>query len=161
MIAWSWTGYEHRLPRGPVPHIHGSLTITAMAFGLLAALWSSSSTPLTKSVEEVKGKQPEVNSPLSHPLWFAFGASSAYIMYAYKNWTGYAGGLGLAAFLMSILPQVFQAASLAAVGGKASAVAKTYTIAMAVYCLLNLASIFTAAYAFVPGGVYLRERTDL
>jgi hypothetical protein len=29
-----------------------------------------------------------------------------------------------------------------------------------VYCVLNVVSIFTVAYAFVPGGVYLRGRTD-
>lgn len=131
-----------------------------MAFGLLLAL-SLNPTPPTESVDKAKEKQPEINNPLSHPLWFAFGASSAYIMYTYRNWTGYAGGLGLAAFLMSILPQVFQVASTAAARGKTPAVAKTYTIATFVYCLLNLASVFTAAYAFVPGGVYFRERTDL
>ena len=39
--------------------------------------------------------------------------------------------------------------------------AAVYTAALGVYCALTLASIFTVAYAFVPGGVYLRERTDL
>lgn len=84
-------------------------------------------------------------------------------MYAYRNWIGYAGGLGVAVFLMSVLPQVFDlaAATATAGGGTGLRISKTYTMALGVYCLLNLASIFTVAYAFVPGGVYLRERTDL
>ncbi|KAF8962704.1 Frag1/DRAM/Sfk1 family-domain-containing protein [Flammula alnicola] len=81
---------------------------------------------------------------------------------------GYGGGLGVAVFLMSVLPLGFERAAEAAVGsggggggGKELRVAKVYTTALGVYCVLNLASIFTVAYAFVPGGVYLRERTDL
>jgi len=154
LVAWSWTGYENRLPRGPVPHLHGSLTISALAFGILIGHLSSTNK---------KGK-----NVLSHPLWFIFGAASSYVLYTYRNWTGYAGGLGVAIFLMSILPLGFRAASDASGGmdpatcdHKDLAVSKTYTIALAVYCVLNLASVFTVAYAFVPGGVYFRERTDL
>lgn len=69
---------------------------------------------------------------------------------------GYMGGLGLALFLMSITPVVLRYAVQAGQGGTA----KVFGVAMGVYCLLNLASIFTVAYAFVPGGVYFRERTD-
>ncbi|KAF8905015.1 Frag1/DRAM/Sfk1 family-domain-containing protein [Gymnopilus junonius] len=152
LIAWSWTGYENRLPRGPVPHLHGSLTILAMAVGLYIAHLSATNSRFTKAI--------------SHPLWFLFGAGSSYVMYSYRNWTGYAGGLGVAVFLTSILPLVFWAAADAAVGGRQGrnrgfAIAKTYTTALAVYCILILLSIFTVAYAFVPGGIYLRERTDL
>ncbi|KDR76390.1 hypothetical protein GALMADRAFT_226084 [Galerina marginata CBS 339.88] len=154
LIAWSWTGYENRLPRGPVPHVHGSLTILAMALGLLIAQVSSTS------------KRAWIKRALSHPVWFLFGAGSSYVMYTNRDWTGYLGGLGLALFFMSILPLGFNAAAESAaaavtVMGVDQAVAKTYTIALGVYCVLNLASIFTVAYAFVPGGVYLRERTDL
>lgn len=152
LIAWSWTGYENRLPRGPVPHLHGSLTILAMALGLYLAHLSAANSRLTKAI--------------SHPLWFLFGAGNSYVMYSYRNWTGYAGGLGVAVFLMSILPLVFWAAADTAVGRREPGdrglnIAKTYTTALAVYCILNLLSIFTVAYAFVPGGVYFRERTDL
>jgi hypothetical protein len=154
LVAWSWTGYENRLPRGPIPHLHGSLTITAMTLGM----WLGHSSTTNEKRKRF----------ISHPLWFLFGAASSYVLYTYRNWTGYTGGLGVAIFLMSILPLGFQVASDAAVGvnevtsgHKNPPVAKTYTIALAVYCVLNLASIFTVAYAFVPGGVYLRERTDL
>ncbi|KAH9481549.1 Protein cwh43 [Psilocybe cubensis] len=149
LIAWSWTGYENRLPRGPVPHIHGSLTVLAMALGLLLACISS--------------KNNKLGSVLTSPAWFLFGTGSSYVMYAYRNWMGYVGGLGVAAFLMSLLPGVFHTAAYSAgdVGGSGRNISKTYSMALAVYCVLNLASIFTVAYAFVPGGIYLRERTDL
>ncbi|KAF9523555.1 Frag1/DRAM/Sfk1 family-domain-containing protein [Crepidotus variabilis] len=147
LVAWSWTGYENGVPRGPLPHLHGSLTIVAMVAGSLLALWS-----ITR----------QTRNPLSHPLWFAFGAASSYVMYAYRNWPGYLGGLGTATFLMSIIPLIFQKAATAASGTQGQlGVATTYGIAMFVYCIVSVLNVFTVAYAFVPGGVYLRERTDL
>ncbi|KAJ3507077.1 hypothetical protein NLJ89_g6510 [Agrocybe chaxingu] len=150
LIAWSWTGYENRLPRGPVPHLHGSVTISAMVLGTFIALWSVT-------------RPNQKPNPFATQAWFMFGSASAYVMYAYRNWTGYVGGLSQAVFLMSILPLVFQKTADAAVGGagRELKIVKVYTIAFAVYCVLNLASVFTVAYAFVPGGLYFRERTDL
>ncbi|KAF9039713.1 hypothetical protein BDZ89DRAFT_1060854 [Hymenopellis radicata] len=110
IIAWSWTGYEDGKPRGPLPHLHGFLTLLFQAFGLLL------------------------------------------------EWAGYLGGLGYALFAMSLLPRVVRNATLAAT---TRSVATVYGTAMLVYVLLSLASVWTVAYAFVPGGVYLRERTDL
>ena len=76
-------------------------------------------------------------------------------MYSYKDWVGYAGGLNFAIFVMSIIPIVLvQAQSTECIG-------KTYFVALGVTCVFDLASVWTVAYAFVPGGVYLRERTDL
>lgn len=152
LVAWSWTGYENRVPRGPVPHLHGCLTVVSMALGLLLA--------------QLSLEKRRLATVTSSPAWFFVGAGSTYVMYSYRNWTGYVGGLGVAVFLMSILPLGFQAASEAAViknsnGSTVLNISKIYTMAMGVYCVLNLASIFTVAYAFVPGGVYLRERTDL
>lgn len=141
LIAWSWTGYKNGMPKGPVPHLHGSLTLIVQCLGLLLPIALSSSPTRTSSL-------------LTHPLWLAFGAASSYVMYAYKDWAGYAGGLGVAFFLMSIVPGVLQRAA------QTGRPAQTYGTAFGVYCVLNLASIFTVAYAFVPGGVYLRERTD-
>ncbi|KAI9066122.1 hypothetical protein FKP32DRAFT_1707081 [Trametes sanguinea] len=140
LIAWSWTGYPIK---GPIPNVHGSLTHVAQALGLgLAAFLSR------------PGSSADA---LAHPLWFACGAGSAYVMYAYKDWTGYAGGLGVAFFLMSIFPPVW---AYVAQAGKGR-VARTMAIAWLVVCLYDVASTFTVAYAFVPGGEYFRERTDL
>ncbi|KAF5367533.1 hypothetical protein D9758_003810 [Tetrapyrgos nigripes] len=138
LIAWSWTGFESGRPRGPLPNLHAPLTIVSQCLGLLLAIRSLNNP-----------------RPLSHPLWFAFGSLSCFVMYRWRNWLGYTGGLGFAFFMMSCFPVVLGHA--AANGG----LAKTSFNAFLVYCLLNLASVWTVAYAFVPGGIYLRERTDL
>ncbi|KAF8659047.1 hypothetical protein AX16_001920 [Volvariella volvacea WC 439] len=142
LVAWSWTGYTNGKPNGPVPHLHSSLTLVMQCLGLIL--------PILLSTGE-----SNATNPLSHPLWFAVGSTATYALYKYRNWEGYISGLVFAFFIMSITPLVFQRA--AATGQ----LAKTYTTAWLITCLLNLASIFTVAYAFVPGGVYFRERTNL
>lgn len=134
LIAWSWTGYP---VNGPVPHLHGSLTHVAQAVGLFLPLLLSSP------------------SFLSHPLWFLYGAISAYTTYAYKDWTSYFGGLNLALFLMSITPVVLARAA------SNKHLTRTYTFAFLVAALFDVASTFTVAYAFVPGGEVFRERTNV
>ncbi|CDO76509.1 hypothetical protein BN946_scf184361.g8 [Trametes cinnabarina] len=140
LIAWSWTGYPIK---GPIPNVHGSLTHVAQVLGLALAAFLS---------------RPGFSSDvLAHPLWFAFGAGSACVMYSYKDWTGYAGGLGVAFFLMSIFPSLWAYVARAGKGR----VARTLAMTWLVVCLYDVASTFTVAYAFVPGGEYFRERTDL
>lgn len=164
LLAWAWTGYASRAPLGPFPHRWAPLTIAAMALGLAF------------------GVLPKMQRVTRNPVWFATGAWCAWVMYAKSGWEGYTGGLGYAVFLMLTLPLAFGRAAAAArtpwsrraEHGKVEKdpksireeetelnVAHVYTGAMGVYCALNVASIFTVAYAFVPGGVYLRERTDL
>lgn len=138
LIAWSWTGYP---VRGPVPHLHGYLTIIAQCLGLVIPVLLPSAWV----------------SILFHPVWFAYGAVSAYVTYHHRDWVGYFGGLNLAVFSMSVLPTILSMAAESSNGH----LARTYTLAFFVTCLLYLASTWTVAYAFVPGGVYLRERTDL
>lgn len=144
LIAWSWTGYTNGKPNGPLPHLHGSFTLLAQCLGLLI--------PISLSSYGDAGVDGNI---LAHPLWFLVGCGSSFVVYQYRNWVGYSGGLALAVFLMSITPLVMQRATLT---GK---VARTYTTAFFVAIVLNLASIFTVAYAFVPGGNIVRERTDV
>lgn len=132
LIAWSWTGYNNGVPKGPLPHLHGYLTFIAQALGLLLH------SRLTSSIG-----------------WFLYGAANAFILHQYRNWFGYIGGLNLAIFLMSIIPITFQRA------GSTHNPIMTYSIGMLIYCLFHVAGVFTVAYAFVPGGEYFRERTDL
>ena len=143
LIAWSWTGYPIK---GPIPHIHGPLTIIAQAVGLLFGIHSLSG---------------HNNSLMRHPLWLTVGATSTYVLYSRKDWVGYSGGLIFAAFSMSIIPLVLQNATTGFDVQSRSGTAKTYCGAFFVLILLLLANVWTVAYAFVPGGVYLRERTDL
>ncbi|KXN85854.1 Protein cwh43 [Leucoagaricus sp. SymC.cos] len=134
LITWSWSGYENGVSRGPLPHVHGALTL------------------IVHPVTDVN----IIRSLISHPGFCAFGATSTYVLYEFENWFGYIGGLGVALFMMCIIPYVFEQVSAARLYA-----GRMLGTAFVVYCLLNLASIFTVAYAFVPGGVYFRERTDL
>ncbi|KAJ6607371.1 Frag1/DRAM/Sfk1 family-domain-containing protein [Mycena sp. CBHHK59/15] len=145
LISWSWTGYVNSRPRGPVPHLHGSLTLIAQSAGLFLALFVVS----RRSIDLLR-----------HPFWFVYGSIAAWVLYTYRNWLGYVGGLNLAVFVMSIIPVILPRAS-AMTGTAGESTGKVYFAAMLVYCLFGMASIWTVAYAFVPGGVYLRERTDL
>ncbi|KAF9256349.1 hypothetical protein L218DRAFT_911394 [Marasmius fiardii PR-910] len=140
LIAWTWTGYENGRPRGPLPGLHGSLTIAAQCLGILL------------SIALLKGN---LGRFLAHPGWFIVGSSATYVMYNYRNWTGYWGCLVFTFFSMSVTPLVIVRAS------RTRSVARTYFTAMFVYFILMLAAVWTVAYAFVPGGPYLRERTDL
>ncbi|THH23217.1 hypothetical protein EUX98_g7963 [Antrodiella citrinella] len=130
LITMSWTGYPIK---GPVPHLHGSLTHLAQTIGLLLPIVLPTFAP--------------ASNVLSSPLWFAYGCVSTYVMYSFSDWTGYIGGLNLAVFLMSIIPLVLLRAA-----SSAASVAKTYSVAMLVVCLYYVGSVFTVAYAFVPGG---------
>lgn len=67
-------------------------------------------------------------------------------MYAREDWVGYAGGLGLAVFLMSIVPSVVHRAAVAAQGGRAH---KVFFTAWVVVSVLDFVSTMTVAYAFV------------
>ncbi|KAK7033044.1 protein cwh43 [Favolaschia claudopus] len=133
LIAWNWTGYQDYQPRGPVPHLHGSLTFAAQLFGLLLAL-----TSVTHDLTDI----------LAHPLWFTYGSAATIVLYAYRDWSGYFGGLNLAVFITSIIPIVLKQAS-AASGSTWQSTGKVYFTAMLVYCLLALSSTWTVAYAFV------------
>ncbi|KAG5637424.1 hypothetical protein H0H81_004631 [Sphagnurus paluster] len=147
LVAWSWTGYENSVPRGPVPHIHGALTLIAQCLGLALPVLLSTS------------KSQSYSKPLSllaHPAFFAPGALAMYAVYTYRGWTGYVPGLGLAAWLMALLPSV-----LAHTAAAAENAPTVFLGAYAVYCVFTVVSLLTVAYAFVPGGQVFRERTDV
>lgn len=96
---------------------------------------------------------------IPHGAFFvAYAASSLSIFYYYPDWAGYLGGLCYGAFAMAILPRALSRASASA---SRAGPAVVFGSAMAVYVILMLAGVWTVAYAFVPGGVYLRERTDM
>jgi hypothetical protein len=85
---------------------------------------------------------------LASPLWFMYGSVATWVLYTYRNWVGYAGGLNLAVFIMSVIPVVLHRTS-SVLGTNGQSMGKVYFTAMLVYCLLGLASVWTVAYAFV------------
>lgn len=135
LIAYSWTGYP---VTGPLPGLHGYLTLMAMGVGVLIS-------------------NSNVKHIVYHPIWMVFGASSTYLMYQWRDWLGYLASLCLSVFLSSLIPATIGLASLHGT----HAPGKMYFTAWLVVCLLDFASVWTVAYAFVPAGWLLRERTDM
>ncbi|KAJ7931407.1 Frag1/DRAM/Sfk1 family-domain-containing protein [Mycena leptocephala] len=131
----------------------GAVPLGSLVF-ILHSILSDSSTLISWSWTGYIDSHPRGPSidTLAHPLWFAYGSAATAVLYTYRNWLGYIGGLNLAIFTMSVIPIVLK---------RASAAAGVYFTAMLVYCLFCLLAVATVAYAFVPGGVYLRERTDI
>ncbi|KAK9248139.1 Frag1/DRAM/Sfk1 family-domain-containing protein [Lipomyces tetrasporus] len=131
LAYWVWTGYP---VTGPLPVPHGAITICAMALGVYIGV---------------------VAKPVSSS-WtgFIIGSIGATVLYSYENWTGYFGGLVLTVYLLSIVPAFLESASIHSPG-------RTFGLAFFLYDLLVLAHVWVVAYAFVPGGPLLRERTDI
>jgi hypothetical protein len=76
------------------------------------------------------------------------------ILYAFPDWLGFAGGIALTVYLTALVPSYFRIASI----GPTSSI---WGHALLVNCVINVVSVVTAAYAFVPFGWLVRERTDL
>ncbi|KAH9018476.1 Frag1/DRAM/Sfk1 family-domain-containing protein [Lactarius pseudohatsudake] len=150
LLAWSWSG----LPTaGPHPHIHAPLTLLVQVLATLLALALSPPSPPTGSCTS-SGLQ---KIP-AHPLTFAIGVLSTYLLHTRTGWIGYAGGLVHAAFLTVITPLVLQNAGAAA---RSRGAGRVFGLAWAVWTVFLFVTTFTVAYAFVPGAWSFRERTDL
>jgi hypothetical protein len=153
LVAWSWTGYPIK---GPVPHLHGSITLAAQAAGVLLflALWRTalpapaepSDVTATAQVQAVGPASSIVHLLLANPLWYAAGSTGAYVLYTYKDWMGYLGGVVFAVFLSSIVPLVLQRAAAAA---DARGPAMVFFTAWLAVTLLDFFHVLTVAYAFV------------
>lgn len=131
MILWAWDGYHLAAPH-PVPH--GALTIAAMCLGVYLGVVKRNVTGNWSA--------------------YAVGCAGAFVLYGFRGWAGYIGGLVLAVYLMSIVPVILESAGRHNPG-------VTFGLGMFILVLLYLAHVWIVAYAFVPGGPLLRERTDL
>ena len=131
IITWVWEGYP---VRGPQPVPHGAVTIACMGLGIFLGV--------TKN--HVVGS------------WPAFIASNvgAFFLYMCGGWIGYIGGMVLTVYLLSITPIILESAGRHNPG-------VSFGFGFVVLVLLYLAHVWVVAYAFVPGGFVLRERTDL
>lgn len=132
IIAWSQKGYPLSAPTA-MPH--GVLTIVALAVGLLLPL-QPSLTPL-------------ILSPTLLPVVYSF----AYFLLQKKGWVGFTAGALLGTYTLAIFPSLLRATAQLGPAG--------FFRSFATYNIFVLASVWTVAYAFVPGGVYLREKTDV
>ncbi|CAE6515195.1 unnamed protein product [Rhizoctonia solani] len=131
IVAWTWTGYP---AKGPIPGVmSGAVTISALCAGLALATASR---------------------VVNHPAWMSVGTGACFVMYQYRDWVGYTGGLVYGLFLMSIFPKMLQESAF-----RGSAL--VYYLMWLTAIGLLLADVWATAYAFVPGGVYMRERTDI
>lgn len=131
IMLWVWEGYP---VRGPLPVPHGIVTFIVMSLGIY---WG-------------------VTKRASAGSWTAYllGCAGAFVLYTCKGWAGYIGGMILAGHLMCITPVLLESA-----GRHNPGVA--FGFGGFILVLLYLAHVWIVAYAFVPGGPLLRERTDI
>ncbi|CAG8980785.1 hypothetical protein HYALB_00010690 [Hymenoscyphus albidus] len=130
MILWVWEGYPIK---GPIAAPHGAFTIAAMGAGLLIGLFRDSlATGWTL---------------------YGVGCIGAALLTTRSNWTGYYGALATAVYLMAV--------SVPLIGSAARKnPATTFGFGFLVYNFMTLFHTWVVAYAFVPGGHLVRERTD-
>ncbi|KAK6527918.1 hypothetical protein TWF281_009179 [Arthrobotrys megalospora] len=131
MITWVWDGYP---VKGPLAVPHGAYTIIAMGGGFLIGLL----------------RQELATSP----VFYVAGCIGAAFLQSFHGWWGYYGALVLTVYLMAITPSFIQMCARYPPGA-------TFGTGFMVYNLLVLAHVWVVAYAFVPGGFLLRERTWL
>lgn len=131
IITWVWEGYP---VRGPQPVPHGAITIAFMCLGVYLGI--------TKC--QIAGS------------WYAFAAGNlgAVVMYSCSGWLGYIGGMILTVYLLAVTPALLESAGRHNPG-------ISFGLGFLFLVVLYLAHVWTVAYAFVPGGFLLRERTDL
>jgi endonuclease/exonuclease/phosphatase family metal-dependent hydrolase len=130
MISWVWEGYPIR---GPLAVPHGAVTLLAMGFGLMIGLFA----------------------PRLSRSWAFYGVGSigAAVLTTYSHWSGYYGALVLAVYIMAAAPVLITHAARHKPG-------RTFGLAFLVYNFMVLFHVWVVAYAFVPGGPLVRERTD-
>lgn len=131
IITWVWNGYP---VNGPIPVPHGAISITVMCIGIYCGVSSSQPIKLTT---------------------FA-GFIGAFILYSFHGWLGYFGGLVYIFWLCFITPTMFEQMAMVS-----TSIVSVMTIAITTLIVFILMHVWVVAYAFVPGGPLLRERTDL
>lgn len=130
MISWVWEGYP---VRGPLAVPHGAVTLLAMGFGICIGLFAPS---LSRSW-----------------VFYGVGSIGAAVLTTSKHWTGYYGALVTAVYTMAVAPALISQAAR-------HSPAKTFGLGFLVYNFMVLFHVWVVAYAFVPGGPLVRERTD-
>lgn len=130
IISWTWSGYPIN---GPQQVPYGALTILAMGAGLLFGI----STP----------------DLLASWTAYGIGAVGAMFLTYYKDWAGYYGGLVFTVYVCGVAPVLIKSAVR-------HNPAVTFGFGFFIYNLMVLFHVWVVAYAFVPGGPLVRERSD-
>lgn len=130
MILWVWEGFPIR---GPYFSTHGWFTVAAMSVGLFVGIWKPTCAG---------GFLP-----------YLVGTAGAMVLTFNSHWVGYYGGLVLAVYLMAVSVPLISTASK-------KSPATTFGLGFLLYNFLVLFHVWVVAYAFVPGGPLVRERTD-
>ncbi|EGW34492.1 uncharacterized protein SPAPADRAFT_65626 [Spathaspora passalidarum NRRL Y-27907] len=133
LATWSWNGFPIT---GPTPITGGPLQFATIIIALF----------ITAKYH------PNVFSGLGYNL--VVGGGSAVVLYLFEGWLGYAGSLVYSFYLVSIGPIIWQ-------GIVGYNIAGAFFLAFFVDIIISLGSVWIVAYAFVPGGPLLRERTDI
>ncbi|RLV91651.1 Protein CWH43 [Spathaspora sp. JA1] len=133
LALWSWEGFPIN---GPTPITGAPLQFATIMVALIL----------------ISKNHPNVFSGLGYNL--VIGGGSALVLYLFSGWIGYIGSLVYSFYLISIGPIIWQNI----VGYN---LAGAFFLGFFVDILLSLGSVWIVAYAFVPGGPLLRERTDI
>ncbi|GAA5895793.1 hypothetical protein JCM8208_005089 [Rhodotorula glutinis] len=133
IIAWSWAGYPSS---GPYAFPHGLITIVAVLAGVALV---PSPTATTRS---------------SLPS-FAAACTCATLLLTQTSWASFLPACLLGTYLAALFPSFL----LSLTSHTSCGPGAPFAGAFLVYALLELASTWTVAYAFVPAGWVLRERT--
>ncbi|OUM52355.1 hypothetical protein BVG19_g1536 [[Candida] boidinii] len=118
---------------GPIPVPHGAVSL----FFLCAGIYSGFKYPT--AIDKVT----------------TLGVIGAILLYSFHGWVGYIGSLLYGFWLVFITPP------LTILISKQSKISLAFGLSFIVDCTLCLAHVWVVAYAFVPGGPILRERTDI
>ncbi|KAK6200221.1 Frag1/DRAM/Sfk1 family-domain-containing protein [Scheffersomyces amazonensis] len=132
LALWTWEGFPII---GPTPITAGLINIGSIIIGILLSLSGS----------------PIIESSLYNIF---LGGGSATILYFFKGWLGYLGASVYTIYIASISPLIWKST----IGYNSGLL---FFIGFFYYVVLALASVWIVAYAFVPGGFLLRERTDI
>ena len=130
MILWVWEGFPIR---GPYFSTHGWFTVAAMTLGIFSGVIAP-------------------NAAGSWPV-YAVGTGGALILTFYSHWFGYYGALALAAYLTAVSVPLISTATK-------KSPAASFGYGFLIYNFMVLFHVWVVAYAFVPGGPLVRERTD-
>ena len=132
LVLWTWTGFPIK---GPTPVTGALFHFSALLLGVLFSL-----------------KLEKITRNIFYNL--VIGGGSAFTLLYCDNWIGYAGACLYVFYVSSVFPIIVTSV----LGHNLIAI---FSLAFLVQTFFALGSTWIVAYAFVPGGWLLRERSDL